>query len=138
MKNVYMDYSATTYVKPEVLEEMLPYFTEKFGNPSSFYGISRVTKMAIDKAREQVAKALNCLPAEVYFTGGGSEADNWAIKGIASAHKNKGNHIITSKIEHPAVLDTCKELEREGFEISYIGVDENGIVDLKELELSYL
>ena len=89
MKTVYMDYAATTYVKPEVLEEMMPYFTEKFGNPSSFYGISRETKMAIDKARGQVAKALNCDMNEVYFTGGGSESDNWAIKGIASAHRKK-------------------------------------------------
>ena len=100
MKTVYMDYAATTYVKPEVLEEMMPYFTQKFGNPSSFYGISRETKMAIDKARGQVAKALNCDMNEVYFTGGGSESDNWAIKGIASAHRKKGNHIITTKIEH--------------------------------------
>ena len=100
MKTTYMDYSATTYVKPEVLDAMMPFFTEKFGNPSSFYGISRETKMAVDNARAQVAKAINCDPNEVYFTGGGSEADNWAIKGIATAHMKKGNHIITSKIEH--------------------------------------
>jgi cysteine desulfurase NifS len=134
MKNVYMDYSATTYVKPEVLEEMLPYFTEKFGNPSSFYGISRETKRAIDKAREQVAKALNCLPEEVYFTGGGSEADNWAIKGIASAHKNKGNHIITTKIEHHAVLHACQYLEKNGFEVTYLDVDDEGLVRLEDLQ----
>ena len=134
MKNVYMDYSATTYVKPEVLEEMLPYFTEKFGNPSSFYGISRVTKMAIDKAREQVAKALNCLPTEVYFTGGGSEADNWAIKGIASAHKNKGNHIITTKVEHHAVLNTCEYLEKNGFDVTYLDVDEEGFISIDDLK----
>ena len=134
MKNVYMDYSATTYVKPEVLEEMLPYFTEKFGNPSSFYGISRVTKMAIDKAREQVAKALNCSPNEVYFTGGGSEADNWAIKGIASAHKNKGNHIITTKVEHHAVLHTCAYLEKNGFDVTYLDVDEEGFISLDDLK----
>jgi len=134
MKNVYMDYSATTYVKPEVLEEMLPYFTEKFGNPSSFYGISRVTKMAIDKAREQVAKALNCLPSEVYFTGGGSEADNWAIKGIASAHKNKGNHIITTKVEHHAVLHTCAYLEKNGFDVTYLDVDKEGFINLEDLK----
>ena len=94
-----MDYAATTYVKPEVLEEMMPYFTQKFGNPSSFYGISRETKMAIDKARGQVATALNCDSSEVYFNGGGSEADNWAIVATAEAYKNKGNHIITSKID---------------------------------------
>ncbi|AWK51272.1 cysteine desulfurase NifS [Clostridium beijerinckii] len=134
MKNVYMDYSATTYVKPEVLEEMLPYFTEKFGNPSSFYGISRITKMAIDKAREQVAKSLNCLPDEVYFTGGGSEADNWAIKGIASAHKNKGNHIITTKVEHHAVLHTCAYLEKNGFDVTYLDVDEEGFIRLEDLK----
>jgi cysteine desulfurase len=134
MKNVYMDYSATTYVKPEVLEEMLPYFTEKFGNPSSFYGISRETKRAIDNAREQVAKAINCLPEEVYFTGGGSEADNWAIKGIASAHKNKGNHIITTKIEHHAVLHACEYLEKNGFEVTYLDVDDEGLIRLEDLK----
>ncbi len=134
MKTVYMDYAATTYVKPEVLKEMMPYFTEKFGNPSSFYGISRETKLAIDKARGQVAKALNCDMNEVYFTGGGSESDNWAIKGIASAHKNKGNHIITTKIEHHAILHTCEYLEKQGFEVTYLNVDEEGFINLKELE----
>jgi cysteine desulfurase len=129
-----MDYAATTYVKPEVLKEMMPYFTEKFGNPSSFYGISRETKLAIDKARGQVAKALNCDMNEVYFTGGGSESDNWAIKGIASAHKNKGNHIITTKIEHHAILHTCEYLEKQGFEVTYLNVDEEGFINLKELE----
>ncbi len=134
MKTVYMDYAATTYVKPEVLEEMLPYFTQKFGNPSSFYGISRETKMAIDKARGQVANALNCDMSEVYFTGGGSEADNWAIKGIASAHRKKGNHIITTKIEHHAVLHTCEYLEKNGFEVTYLDVNEEGFIDLEELK----
>lgn len=108
-------------------------FTEKFGNPSSFYGISRETKRAIDKAREQIAEALNCLPDEVYFTGGGSEADNWAIKGIASAHKNKGNHIITTKIEHHAVLHTCEYLEKNGFDVTYLDVDEEGFINLDDL-----
>ncbi|SFC71270.1 cysteine desulfurase NifS [Clostridium uliginosum] len=134
MKNVYMDYSATTYVKPEVLEEMMPYFTEKFGNPSSFYGISRITKMAIDEARERVAKALNCGMDEVYFTGGGSEADNWAIKGIASAHKNKGNHIITTKIEHHAVLHTCMYLEKNGYDVTYLDVNDEGFINLEDLK----
>jgi cysteine desulfurase len=134
MRNVYMDYAATTYVKPEVLEEMMPYFTEKYGNPSSFYGISRETKMAIDKARSRVAKALTCDPNEVYFTGGGSEADNWAIKGIASAHRKKGNHIITTKVEHHAVLHTCEYLEKNGFEVTYLNVDEEGFINLQELE----
>lgn len=134
MKTTYMDYSATTYVKPEVLDAMMPFFTEKFGNPSSFYGISRETKMAVDNARAQVAKAINCDPNEVYFTGGGSEADNWAIKGIATAHMKKGNHIITTKIEHHAVLHTCEFLERFGFEVTYLDVNEEGFIDLKQLE----
>ncbi|MEG0238180.1 MAG: cysteine desulfurase NifS [Clostridium sp.] len=134
MKSVYMDYSATTYVKPEVLEEMLPYFTNKFGNPSSFYGLSRETKMAVDKARGQVAKALNADLNEIYFTGGGSEADNWAIKGIASAYKNKGNHIITTKIEHHAVLHTCQYLEKQGFEVTYLDVDEEGFVSVEDFK----
>ncbi|MCQ2969729.1 MAG: cysteine desulfurase NifS [Clostridium sp.] len=134
MKTTYMDYSATTYVKPEVLDAMMPYFTEKFGNPSSFYGISRETKMAIDNARDQVAKAINCDPNEVYFTGGGSEADNWAIKGIATAQMKKGNHIITTKIEHHAVLHSCEFLEKFGFEVTYLDVNEEGFIDLKQLE----
>ena len=134
MKTTYMDYSATTYVKPEVLDAMMPFFTEKFGNPSSFYGISRETKMAIDNARAQVAKAINCDPNEVYFTGGGSEADNWAIKGIATAHMKKGNHIITTKIEHHAVLHTCEFLEKFDFEVTYLDVNEEGFVDLKQSE----
>ena len=134
MKTTYMDYSATTYVKPEVLDAMMPFFTEKFGNPSSFYGISRETKMAVDNARAQVAKAINCDPNEVYFTGGGSEADNWAIKGIATAHMKKGNHIITTKIEHHSVLHTCEFLEKFGFEVTYLDVNEEGFVDLKQLE----
>lgn len=133
MRNVYMDYSATTYVKPEVVEEMMPYFTEKFGNPSSFYGISRETKRAIDKAREQVASTLKCLPEEIYFTGGGSEADNWAIKGIATAHRKKGNHIITTKIEHHAVLHSCEFLEKFGYEVTYLDVDKEGFINLEEL-----
>ena len=134
MKTVYMDYSATTYVKPEVLEEMLPYFTEKFGNPSSFYEISRVTSRAVTEGRDKVAKALNCEPSEVYFTGGGSEADNWALKGIASAYKNKGNHIITTKIEHHAILHTCEYLEKNGYEVTYLDVDEEGFIDLEQLK----
>lgn len=134
MRTVYMDYAATTYVKPEVLNEMMPYFTEKFGNPSSFYGLSRETNRAISAARENVAKGINCENNEVYFTGGGSEADNWAIKGIAYAHKNKGNHIITSKVEHHAVLHTCEYLEKHGFEVTYLDVDENGFVNVEELQ----
>ncbi|MBK1813730.1 cysteine desulfurase NifS [Clostridium sp. YIM B02505] len=133
-KVVYMDYAATTYVKPEVLEEMMPYFTEKFGNPSSFYSISRDTKMAIDLGRDRVAKALGCESSEVYFTGGGSEADNWALKGIAFAHKKKGNHIITTKIEHHAVLHACEYLEKHGFEVTYLDVDSEGFINLEDLK----
>lgn len=136
MRKVYMDYAATTYVKREVLEEMMPYFTDKFGNPSSFYSISRETKIALDKARNRVAKALNCLQSEVYFTAGGSEADNWAIKGIATANKEKGNHIITTKIEHHAVLHTCEFLEKHGFEVTYLNVDKEGFINLEELKNS--
>ncbi|WP_346930036.1 cysteine desulfurase NifS [Clostridium sp.] len=133
-KTVYMDYAATTYTKPEVLEEMIPYFTEFYGNPSSIYSISRETKKAIDKARNRVAKAINADPMEIYFTGGGSEADNWIIKGIALANQNKGNHIITTKIEHHAVLHTCEYLEKQGFEVTYLDVDEEGLIRLEELK----
>ena len=106
-RNIYMDHAATTYVKPEVLEEMIPYFTEKFGNPSSIYSHARVTNMAIDESREKIAKAINGDRREIFFTGSGSEADNWAIKGYAKANKHKGNHIITTTIEHHAVLHVC-------------------------------
>ena len=127
-KTIYVDHSATTYVKPEVLEEMLPYFTEKFGNASSPYKMGQIARDAVDKARQQVADAIGCKFDEVYFTAGGSEADNMIIRGIAMANRTRGNHIITSKIEHPAVLNTCKALEKEGFDITYLDVDENGIV----------
>jgi len=133
-KTVYMDYAATTYTKPEVLEEMLPYFTQYFGNPSSIYSIARDTRKAIDKARERVAKAINASREEIFFTGGGSEADNWAIKGIAYANKKKGNHIITSAIEHHAVLHTCEALTKQGFEITYLPVDEFGFINLEDLK----
>lgn len=133
MKSIYLDNSATTRTDNEVLQAMLPYFSESYGNPSSIYKIGRDNKKAIEEAREKVAQVLNCEPQEIYFTAGGSESDNTAIRGIAYANKNKGNHIITSKIEHPAVLETCKQLEKEGFEVSYIGVDENGILNLDEL-----
>ncbi|KRQ86881.1 Cysteine desulfurase [Caloramator mitchellensis] len=131
---VYMDHAATTYVKPEVLEAMLPYFTENFGNPSSIYTFARKSKRAIEDARDKVAKALNANTDEIFFTGGGSEADNWAIKGVALANREKGNHIITTKIEHHAVLHTCEYLEKRGFEVTYLDVDENGVVDLEQLK----
>lgn len=133
-KSIYMDHAATTYTKPEVLEEMIPYFTTHFGNPSSIYSLSRETKKAIDVARDKVAKSINANGNEIYFTGGGSEADNWAIKGIASAHKAKGNHIITTTIEHHAVLHTCEYLAKNGFEITYLPVDEYGLINIKDLE----
>ena len=131
-----MDYAATTFTKPEVLEDMLRYFTEFYGNPSSIYSLSRETKKAIDLSRDRVAKAINADNSEIYFTGGGSEADNWAIKGIAYAHKAKGNHIITTKIEHHAVLHACRFLEKQGFEVTYLDVDKFGMIDLKQLESS--
>lgn len=133
-KKIYMDYSATTYTKPEVLKEMLPYFTEYFGNPSSLYSMSDEPKKAIDKARGRVAKALNAEKSEIFFTAGGSESDNWILKGIAFANKNKGNHIITTKIEHHAILNACKFLERNGFDVTYLPVDKYGFISLDDLK----
>ena len=132
----YFDNAATTRTDDEVLKEMLPYFSQSYGNPSSIYKIGRENRKAVEEAREKVAKAINVEPNEIYFTAGGSESDNTAIRGIAYAYKQRGNHIITSKIEHPAVLETCKQLEKEGFEVSYIGVDEKGIVNLKKIKNS--
>ena len=132
----YFDHAATTKVKNEVLEEMLPYLKEKFGNASSMYTIGRESKKALEEARKRVAKLINCNASEIYFTGCGSESDNTAIKGIAYAHSNKGRHIITSKIEHPAILNTCKNLERQGFKVTYLNVDKQGIVNLDELKNS--
>ena len=134
MKVVYFDHSATTAVKREVLNQMLPYFNIEYGNPSSLYSIGRSAKKAVERARRQVANAINCKANEIYFTSCGSESDNLAIKGFAYANKNKGNHIITSKIEHPAILNTCKNLQQKGFEVRYLNVNENGFVSLKELE----
>ena len=131
---IYLDNAATTKMNDKVFEEMIPYLKDNYGNPSSAYKIGRDNKEIIENARKEVAEILNASPSEIYFTSGGSEADNMALKGIALGNVDKGKHIITSKIEHPAVFDTFKELEREGFEISYIGVNENGIVDLTELE----
>ncbi len=130
----YFDNSATTKIKNEVLNEMIPYLTKEYGNPSSLYSIGRRAKRAIDKSRMQVAELINCKPNEIYFTGCGSESDNMGIKGVAYANKEKGNHIITSKIEHPAVLETCRNLETKGFEVSYINVDKDGRINLEELQ----
>lgn len=136
MKLIYFDHAATTPIKQEVVNEMLPYFSTNFGNASSIYSIGRRSKKAIDLARTRVAKAINCNEKEIYFTSCGSESDNLAIKGVAYANKEKGNHIITSKIEHPAVLRTCESLEGDGFEVTYLNVDENGFIDLEELKNS--
>lgn len=130
----YFDHAATTAVKEEVLKEMLPYFSLEYGNPSSIYSIGRKAKRAIEEARVRVATAINCNPKEIYFTGCGSESDNIAIKGMAYALRNKGNHIITSKIEHHAILNACKSLENEGFKLTYLNVNSDGIVDLQELK----
>ena len=134
MNTIYFDNAATTKIKTEVLNEMMPYLTMNYGNASSLYTIGRQSKRAVENARKQVADLIKCNPNEIYFTGGGSESDNIAIKGFAYANRKKGNHIITSKIEHPAVLESCKYLERQGFEISYINVNEEGTVNLEELE----
>ncbi|MGI6188223.1 MAG: cysteine desulfurase NifS [Clostridiales bacterium] len=133
-RRVYMDYAATTYVKQEVMEEMMPYFTEKYGNPSSVHSFGREARKAVDLARERTAKALNASTDEIYFTGGGSESDNWAIKGAALANKQKGNHIITSSIEHHAVLYTCQYLEKMGFEVTYLPVDQYGLVNPEDVK----
>lgn len=132
----YFDNAATTKIKPEVLNAMIPYLSKEYGNPSSLYSIGRNAKRAIEDAREKVAKLINANKNEIYFTSCGSESDNTAIKGIAYRYKEKGNHIITSKIEHHAILESCKDLEKKGFKITYLNVNENGIVDLNELEES--
>jgi len=133
-KIIYLDSAATTKTSPEVLDSMLPYLKDSFGNPSSIYSIARESKRAIEKAREQVADALNCNINEIYFTSGGTESDNWAIKGIAFANEKKGKHIITTSIEHHAVLHTCEYLEKYGFKITYLPVKSNGIIDIETLK----
>lgn len=133
-KLIYLDNAATTRTAPEVVDAMLPYFTEHFGNPSSVYGFAAANKEAITKQREVIAKNLGAEANEIYFTAGGSEADNWALKATAEMYGNKGKHIITSKVEHHAILHTCDNLEKQGFEITYVDVDENGIVKLDELK----
>ncbi len=133
MDRIYMDNAATTAVSPVVLETMLPYFTECFGNPSSIHSTGRDARKAVDAARRQVAAAIHAEPSEIYFTAGGSESDNWAIKGAAFARRNKGNHIITTAIEHHAVLHTCEWLEKQGFEVTYLPVDEYGRVTAEQV-----
>lgn len=136
MREIYLDYAATTPTHPEVVEEMLPFFNQIYGNPSSIYQLSQRAKRAIEKAREKVADLLNARPEEITFTSGGTEADNMALKGIAFANRKRGNHIVTSKIEHHAVLNTCRWLEKQGFKVTYISVDKYGVVDLDELKQS--
>lgn len=136
MENIYFDNAATTKLDEEVLNEMIPYLKNNYGNASSIYKLGRESKKAVEESREKIAEILNCEANEIYFTAGGSESDNTVIKGIARANRKRGNHIITSKIEHPAVLETCKQLEKEGFEVTYLSVNENGIVDLEELKKS--
>lgn len=131
---IYLDNAATTKTAPEVVEAMLPYFTELYGNPSSVYQFAQKSKEAVAASRETIAGALGTKPEEIYFTAGGTEADNWAIKAAAEAYRAKGNHIITSKIEHHAVLHTCQWLEKQGFDVTYLDVDETGIVKLDQLE----
>ena len=131
---IYLDNAATTKTRPEVVEAMLPYFTEYYGNPSSVYEFSNASKKAISHSRETIARSLGAKTNEIYFTAGGTESDNWAIVATAEAYKEKGNHIITSKIEHHAVLHTCEYLEKRGFEVTYLDVDENGVVKLEELK----
>ncbi len=136
MKNVYLDYSATTPVKKEVLDEMLTYFSEHFGNPSSLYSIAQESKFAVDRARERVAKLINANVNEIFFTAGGSESDNWALEGVVDALKTKGNHMITTKIEHHAILHTAEYLAKRGVEVTYLDVDHEGFVNLEQLENS--
>ncbi len=131
---IYLDNAATTKAAPEVVEAMLPYFTEHYGNPSTIYSLGNESKKAISQARKTIADALGAKAEEIYFTAGGSESDNWAIKATAEAYEGKGRHIITTKIEHHAVLHTCQYLEKKGFEVTYLDVDENGLIDLEELK----
>lgn len=134
MKRIYMDNNATTAVRPEVMEAMLPFFREHFGNPSSVHWAGRETGAALQAAREKVARLINCDPAEIVFTSCGSEGDNLAIKGVADARRDRGNHIITTEVEHPAVLAACKFLEKQGFEVTYLPVDGQGMLDVDALE----
>lgn len=131
---IYLDHAATTYVKPEVFEAMKPYFTEQYGNASSLYSLGRSNRKAVEEARATVARCLGAAENEIYFTGSGTEADNWAIKGIAQAWRKKGKHIITSSIEHPAVLHTCQYLQKEGYDVTYLPVDSEGFVNPADVE----
>ena len=134
MRQIYLDHASTTPVRPEVVEAMTPYFTEHFGNPSSIYPLGQEASDAVAAARESLAGLIGAAPREIFFTSGGTESDNWAIKGFARANAAKGRHIITSAIEHHAVLHTCQALEREGFEVTYLPVDEHGLVSVEDFK----
>lgn len=136
MNIIYFDHAATTRVKEEVLREMIPYFNMQYGNASSIYSIARQSKRAIEDARQKVANVINSKAKEIYFTSCGTESDNLALKGIAYANMKKGKHIITSKIEHPAILESCKTLEKQGFSVTYLNVNKEGLISLEELEKS--
>ena len=133
-KRIYFDHAATTPVDPRVLEKMLPYFTQKFGNPNSQHAFGRETVCAVDDARDEIAACIGAKPSEIYFTSGGTEADNWALRGAAYSLANKGKHLIVSAVEHPAMIATAKELAKKGFEVTFAEVDEYGAVDLEKLE----
>ncbi len=133
-KMIYLDNAATTRTAPEVVEAMLPYFTENYGNPSSVYRFAAKNKCGVDRQREAIAEILGANANEIYFTAGGSESDNWAVKAAAEAYQEKGNHIITTKIEHHAILHTAEYLEKQGYDVTYLDVDEDGLVDTDELE----
>lgn len=134
MERIYLDNAATTKLDERVFNEMMPYFMEEYGNPSSVYNFGKNAREAIEVAREKVAKAINADPSEIYFTSGGTESNITAIRGLAYSYRRRGNHIITTRIEHPVVLETCRQLENEGFEVTYLDVDENGIINLEKLE----
>lgn len=134
VNKIYLDHAATTPTRSEVVDAMLPYFTQQFGNPSSVYEVARINRKAVDEARSMVANALGATSDEIFFTSGGTEADNWAIKGIAEAYEQKGKHIITSAIEHHAVLHTCQYLEKKGYQVTYLPVDEYGQISIQDLK----
>ena len=134
MQEIYFDNAATTPVNQEVLNDMLPYFSSDFGNPSSLYGIAQVARNAVDKSREDISAILNCRPSEIVFTSGGTEADNMGIIGVAKALYANGNHLITSKIEHHAVIHSMEELESQGFDVDYLNVNKNGLISISDLE----
>lgn len=133
---IYLDNAATTQTDPQVVEAMLPFFTENYGNPAAIYSFAGTSKAAVEQAREILAKNIHAMMREIYFTGGGSESDNWALKAVAEAYREKGRHLITTKIEHHAILHTCEWLEKHGYEVTYLDVDEHGLVKPEELEMA--